>query len=160
MITLPDSAEGFKDATWEDVLPYYEELEARPVDRSTVESWLADWSRFESLLSEAAALAHFAYATNTADPASETAELRFGTQIAPKADEQRVRLQERLVELDYTRPDLETMIRRFRNHIEMFDEANVTLFAELSELVTQWSKINGALTVEWAKQNGSDKTAG
>jgi len=36
-------------------------LAARPLDRSNVEAWLADWSAFESLLSEAGALASFAY---------------------------------------------------------------------------------------------------
>ncbi|HXN92005.1 MAG TPA: M3 family oligoendopeptidase [Candidatus Sulfotelmatobacter sp.] len=155
MITLPDSAEAFKDATWDDVLPYYEELEARPVDRSTVESWLADWSRFESLLSEAGALAHFAYATNTADPAREQAELRFGTQIAPNAREHRTRLQARMVELDYVRPGLETTVQRFRNQMELFNEANVPLFSQLAKLSTDWSKVIGAMTVEW---EGGEKT--
>jgi len=149
LITLPDSAEAFKDATWEEVLPYYEELEARPVDRSTVESWLADWSRFESLLSEAGALAHFAYSTNTADPAHEEAELRFGTQIAPNAREHRTRLQARLVELRYVRPGLETMVKRFRNQMELFNKANVPLFSQLAKLSTEWSKVIGAMTVEW-----------
>jgi oligoendopeptidase F len=155
LITLPDSAEAFKDATWEDVLPYYEELEARPVDRSTVESWLADWSRFESLLSEAGALAHFSYATDTADPAREQAELRFGTQIAPRAREQRTRLQARLVELGYVRPGLETTVQRFRNQMELFNEANVPLFAQLAKLSTDWSKVIGAMSVEW---EGGEKT--
>ncbi|HEX2646768.1 MAG TPA: hypothetical protein VHO95_06045, partial [Candidatus Dormibacteraeota bacterium] len=99
MITLPQSAEAFKDATWDDVQPYYEELESRTLDRANVESWLADWSLFESLLGEASALAYFAYTTNTGDPKLEEAELRFSTEIAPKARERRTRLQARLVEL-------------------------------------------------------------
>src|SRR5712691_5568394 len=57
---LPDSPDAFKAASWEDVLPYYEALATRPLDIRNVEEWLADWSRFESLLSEAAALANFA----------------------------------------------------------------------------------------------------
>src|SRR5207245_355547 len=43
----------------------------------------------------------------------------------------------------------------FRNQMELFDEANVPLFAELSELGTQWNKINGAMTVQW---DGEEKT--
>ena len=46
VIALPESAEAFKDATWQDVAPYYEELAARPLDRANVESWLAEWSQF------------------------------------------------------------------------------------------------------------------
>jgi len=152
---LPESPDAFKDASWREVLPYYEELASRPLDTSNVEAWLADWSRFESLLSEAAALANFAYTCDTSDPDREAAQLRFGTQISPRAQEQRVRLQKRLVELDYVRPGIETMLRRFRNQMELFDEANVPLFAELSELGTHWNKINGAMTVQW---DGEEKT--
>ncbi len=152
---LPESPDAFKDASWQEVLPYYEDLASRPLDTSNVETWLADWSRFESLLSEAAALANFAYTCDTSDPDREAAQLRFGTQISPRAQEQRVRLQKRLVELDYIRPGIETMLQRFRNQMEIFDEANVPLFAELSELGTQWNKINGAMTVQW---DGEEKT--
>jgi oligoendopeptidase F len=152
---LPETPDAFKDASWQDVLPYFEDLATRPLDSGNVEDWLADWSRFESLLSEAAALANFAYSCDTADPEREAAQLRFGTQITPRAHEQRVRLQARLVELGYVRPGLETMIQRFRNQMEIFDEGNVPLFAELSELGTQWAKINGAMTVQW---EGEEKT--
>ncbi len=152
---LPESPDAFKDAAWEDVLPYYEDLAARPLNVGNVEEWLADWSLFESLLSEAAALANFAYSCDTADPDREAAQRRFGTQISPRAQEQRVRLQARLVELGYVRPGLETTVQRFRNQMELFDDANVPLFADLSELSTQWSKINGALTVQW---EGQEKT--
>ncbi len=152
---LPESPDAFKDASWQEVLPYYEDLASRPLDTSNVETWLADWSRFESLLSEAAALANFAYTCDTSDPDREAAQLRFGTQISPRAQEHRVRLQKRLVELDYVRPGIETMLQRFRNQMELFDEANVPLFAELSELGTQWNKINGAMTVQW---DGDEKT--
>jgi oligoendopeptidase F len=152
---LPESPDAFKDASWQDVLPYYEELARRPLDARNVEEWLADWSRFESLLSEASALASFAYSCDTADADREAAQLRFGTQISPRAHEQRIHLQERLVELGYTRAGLETMIQRFQNQMSLFNEANVPLFSELSELGTQWAKVNGAMTVEW---EGEEKT--
>jgi oligoendopeptidase F len=155
VVAVPESPDAFKEAEWEDVLPYYQELASRPLDAGNVEQWLADWSRFESLLSEASALASFAYTCDTADPAREAAQLRFGTQISPKAQEQRVRLQQRLVQLGYVRPGLETMVERFRNQLQIFNEANVPLAAELSRLTTEWSKVIGAMTVEW---EGAEKT--
>jgi oligoendopeptidase F len=155
VLTLPETPDAFKDATWEDILPYYEALASRQLDRSNVEAWLADWSSFESLLSEAGALASFAYTCDTSDPAREEAQLRFGTQISPKARAQRVRLQERLVELGYERAGLETTVERFRNQMELFSAANVPLFSELSKLETEWSKVNGAMTVKW---DGEEKT--
>jgi oligoendopeptidase F len=154
-VDLPESPDAFADATWKDIAPYYEALATVPLDRANVEGWLADWSRFESLLSEAGALASFAYTCDTSDPAREAAQLRFGSQISPKAREQRVRLQERLVALDYVRPGIETMVQRFRNQMRLFSPANVPLFGELSKLETEWSKVNGAMTVEW---DGEPKT--
>jgi oligoendopeptidase F len=155
VVALPESPDAFKDATWEDIGPYYEALATAPLDRTNVEAWLAEWSLFESLLSEAGALASFAYSCDTSDPAREAAQLRFGTQISPRAREQRVRLQERLVALDYVRPGLETTVQRFRNQMQLFNQANVPLFGALSSLETEWSKVNGSMTVEW---EGEERT--
>src|ERR1700693_2027471 len=106
---LPESPDAFTDASWDAIRPYYDELAERPLDAGNAEEWLADWSRLDSLLSEAASLANFAYTCNTADPAREAAQLRFGADIGPKAQEQRARLQKRLVDIGYLRPGLETM---------------------------------------------------
>lgn len=155
MMALPASPDAFKEATWDDVRPFYEDLASRPLDVTGVEAWLADWSMFESLLSEAAALAGFDYSCDTSDPARESAQLRFGAQISPKAQEQRVKLQERLVTLGYVRAGLETTVERFRNQMRVFNEANVPLAAQLSRLTTTWSKLIGAMAVEW---DGVEKT--
>jgi oligoendopeptidase F len=155
VIALPETAEAFKNATWQDVAPFYAELAARPLDRTSVEEWLADWSRFESLLGEAAALANFAYCGNTADHDAEASHLRFYSEIDPLAEEQRSKLQRRLVELGYVRPGLETMVQKFRNQMEIFSEANVPLFGELARLSTSYSKAVGAMTVDW---DGQEKT--
>ena len=155
VIALPDTSEAFKTATWRDVAPFYEELAARPLGGDNVEDWLADWSRFESLLAEAASLANFAYCINTADSGAEEAHLRFGSEIDPKADEQRSRLQRRLIDLGYVRPGLEVMVSKFRNQVELFSEANVPIFSELARLSTEWAKVNGAMTVDW---DGVEKT--
>jgi oligoendopeptidase F len=143
------------DATWDDIAPFYEELATRSLDRANVESWLRDWSDFESLLAEAGALAHFAYSCNTADADIEQRQLRFASEIEPKADEQRSRLQRRLVDLGYETPELATTVRRFRNQVELFNEANVPLYAELARLSTGWAKVIGAMTVDW---DGEEKT--
>ena len=155
VVVLPASADAFKNSGWNDIAPYYEELNVRPLDMANVESWLADWSTFESLLAEAAAMANFAYARNTADRECEEAQLRFSSEIAPRADEQRTKLQARLVGLGYVRPGLETTVERFRNQMELFSDANVPVFTELAKLSTEWAKVIGAMTVDW---DGQEKT--
>ncbi len=143
------------NATWEDIRPFYEELTRRRLDGGTVEAWLRDWSGLEELLREAQTEARIAYTADTGDRAREAAHLRFSSEIGPRMQEQQVRLSRRLVETGYARSGLETMIRRFRNQVELFREANVPLLAELQKLNARYQKITGAMTVERSGKDGS-----
>ena len=147
--TLPATSTAFAQATWADIEPFYAELAARPISLDTVEAWLADWSRLEELLSEAAARAMIAYTVETEDVKREADHLRFSTEVLPRADEEGVRLARRLLELGYTRADLASMIERFRTQIEIFREENVPLSAQLEELGARYQKITGGMTVRW-----------
>ena len=136
MIELPASPEAFRDAAWDDILPYYEQLATMALEATStvVEPWLSTWSRLDTLVGEAGTLAMIAYTGNTADTAAETAYLRFSMEIFPKLEEQGVRLAKRLIDLGWSRHDLETTIRRFRTDIEIFREANVARFSQIEEL--------------------------
>ena len=157
LVPLPASPDDFRDATWDTLQRYYDQLAAVPLaaESGVVEPWLATWSRLDTLVSEAGTLAMIAYTANTADAAAEQAYLRFSMEIFPKVDEQQVRLARRLVDLGWSRPDLETTLRRFRSEIEIFREANVPRFAQLEELSAGYQKITGGLSVDW---DGEPKT--
>ncbi len=159
MIVLPESPAAFSDASWSDIAPYYEALAttplASPPDSAQVEAWLATWSRLDTLVGEAGTLAMIAYTGNTANEEAERAYLRFSMEIFPTLEEQQVRLARRLVDLGWSRPDLETTIRRFRSDIEIFREANVARFASLEELSAAYQKRTGGLSVDW---DGEQKT--
>jgi oligoendopeptidase F len=145
----------FADITWDALLPLYQELIDRPLSRATVESWLADWSRLEELITEAAGLAMIAYTCDTADPAKEAAHLRFSAEIFPRLEEQDVKLANRLLDLGYTRDGLEVVVARFRTGSEIVREANIPLSQEMEEHSATYQKITGGLTVPW---NGVEKT--
>ncbi|MEQ1693616.1 MAG: hypothetical protein ABMA00_20170, partial [Gemmatimonas sp.] len=151
MIELPASPEAFRDAAWDDVLPYYNRLADAPLssDDATVEAWLVIWSRLDTLVGEAGTLAMIAYTGNTADAAAEQAYLRFSMEIFPRLEEQQVRLARRLIDLGWSRPDLETTLRRFRTDIEIFREANVDRFAQIEEVSAAYQKVTGGLSVDW-----------
>lgn len=136
-------------ATWEDLRPLYQELVDRSVDVTALEGWLADWSRLEEVVTEAAALAMIAYTCDTTDPAKEAAHLRFSAEILPKMEELEVELARRLLALDYTSPGLEVTIARFRTAAELFREENVPLSTEIEEHSARYQKITGGLTVIW-----------
>ena len=149
ILSLPESPDAFAGATWDDVAPYYERLAAAPLDAATVEAWLARWSQLEELVGEAGTLAMTAYTGDTANAELEAAYLRFSTEIFPKLEEQQVRLARRLLDLGWSRPDLEQLLAQFRTDAEIFREANVPLSAELEALGAQYQKITGGLTAEW-----------
>jgi len=146
---LPEDSAALAGATWEDCLPFYEELAAAPLDAATLSGWLLAWSRFESLLSEAASLAMIAYTCDTTNPVKEAAHLRFSTEILPKAEERSVGLARRLVETGIVPEGLETTVARFKRSIEIFREENVPIFAELEELSSRYQRITGGMLAEW-----------
>ena len=157
MIELPAAPEAFRDATWEDVRPYYEQLATVDVadDTAAIESWLSTWSRLDTLIGEAGTRAMIAYTADTANAAAEQAYLRFSMEVFPKMEEAQVRLAKRLVAFAPTRADLATTVRRFRSDIEIFREANVERFAQIEELSAAYQKITGGLSVDW---DGTPKT--
>ncbi|GAC1476893.1 MAG: M3 family oligoendopeptidase [Gemmatimonadaceae bacterium] len=151
-IQLPESPAALASASWSDIAPFYDALAVAPLNQATVEPWLATWSRLEEIVGEAATLAMVDYTGDTADPAKESAYLRFSSEIYPLLDEQQVRLAKRLLALDYSRPDLDVLLRQFRTDAEIFREANVPLHAELEELSARYQKNVGALAVDFDGQ--------
>lgn len=149
MRALPDSSAGFADATWDSLAPLYQELAEAPLDRESLDAWLARWSRLDELVTEAATLAMIAYTCDTRDEGKKAAHLRFSTTILPHLEEAEVALARRLVDVGCDRADMETTMQRFRTAIEIFREANVPLVAEAEGLAAQYQEITGAMTAEW-----------
>jgi oligoendopeptidase F len=147
IVSLPDSPQSIADAIWSDLEPLYEALVGAPL--VDVPAWLQEWSRLEAVIEEAGTMAMIAYTCDTADPAKESANLRWSSEIFPKAVEMQVKLARRLVESGYTEHGLEPVLRGFRTDIEIFREPNVVLFAELEKLTATYQKITGGMEVEW-----------
>ncbi|MES2524863.1 MAG: hypothetical protein V4617_19350, partial [Gemmatimonadota bacterium] len=98
IIELPATPDAFSQATWEQVLPFYEQLATAPLSSdgdgdsagADVERWLATWSLLDTLVGEAGTMAMIAYTGNTADTEAERAYLRFSMEIFPQLEEQQV----------------------------------------------------------------------
>jgi oligoendopeptidase F len=146
---LPPSPSDFAKATWEELAPYFDDLAARPLSQSSAGAWLAEWSRLEELITEAAARAMIAYTIDTSDRDKEADHLRFSTEVLPKMEERSVALARRLVALGYSTPELSTMLARFRTQIEIFRDDNVPIFAELEEHSARYQRITGSIMVNW-----------
>jgi oligoendopeptidase F len=149
MTALPESSRDFAKLSWDEILPFYNDLFFRPLTAGNARQWLDDWSSFEDLLAEAREQVYFDYTCDTTSPEKEADNLRFQTEIEPNAAEQRVRLSRRLLEAGYSTPDLEESLRRFRTTNEIFREESVPLKAEVERLGAEYQKIAGAMSADW-----------
>jgi oligoendopeptidase F len=149
VVALPESPDALANATWPEVEALYKSVLEQPIASGDGDHWLSTWSRLEELVEEAGTRAMIAYTCDTADPDKEQANLRWSAEIFPKAAELQVQLAKRLLSLGYSRPDLETVLRGMRTDIEIFREENVPLFTQLEELVSEYQKITGGLSVDW-----------
>jgi oligoendopeptidase F len=147
--SLPEDSAALAGASWETISAWYDDLAEVPVDEANVDSWLAQWSRLDELVTEAASLAMIAYTCDTGDPAKEAAHLRFSTEILPKLEEKEVILARRFVAAGTQREDMQTVLRRFRTAIEIFREENVPLVAEGERLAARYQQVTGGMTALW-----------
>jgi oligoendopeptidase F len=145
---LPSSG-AFRDATWPDIRAHYDALEARMLTAETVAVWLADWSSVESAVTEAASLSAIAYTCDTANVAKEAAHRRFSMEILPFLEERSTALARKLVECGLEVPGFSEPLRRFRQGIAIFREANVAVSAEIESASATYQRITGGMTAEW-----------
>lgn len=144
--------EQFRNATWDEIRPLYQELVDRslePGDIAAIVAWLDDWNALDTALMEATSVANVEASCDSENPEKEGRHLRFASEIGPQQAQYGVMLANRLLDSGYTRPDLETTLRRFRTNREIFREENIPLQQELSKLSNQYNKICGSMTVEW-----------
>ena len=103
-LALPASPDALAKASWSDIRPHFDALATRELDTDSMEQWLADWSRLEAMLTEAASRAMIRYTVDTRDKVAEADHLRFSMEILPQAEERSVALQKRLVASGYSSP--------------------------------------------------------
>ncbi|HVL23850.1 MAG TPA: hypothetical protein VM450_07180, partial [Thermomicrobiales bacterium] len=139
-------------ATWDDVARLYQPLLDRPLDvadPARIEQWLAEWSALDSALTEASTLAFFASSADANDAEKEATHLRFASDIMPRHAEIVSTLAAKLLDTGYTRPVLETTLRRFRTRRDLFRPGNTPLKQQLAELDNRYTSVCGKMMVEW-----------
>ncbi|MGB3327756.1 MAG: hypothetical protein WBA46_02315, partial [Thermomicrobiales bacterium] len=150
-LTVP-TPEAFATMTWDAIAPLYDDLEARPLsgdDASAIETWLADWNALDESLIEAIRLAEFAAAGHTEDPVAAANADRLSGEVAPQRNARQTRLARKLIATGYTRPDLDTTLRRFRSDEAIFRTENVPLETGLERMRGEYRQLGGGLTVTW-----------
>ena len=146
---LPQRAQEFIDWTWPQIEPYYQELTDRPINASTVERWLKDWTHLSKLVYETNERLVVATTVDTTDLGAERRYSDFLDKIYPSAQAAEQKLKEKLLISGLEPEGLEVPIRNMRSEVELYREANLPLLSEELKLITEFDKITGAQTVEW-----------
>ncbi|MBP7688281.1 MAG: M3 family oligoendopeptidase [Thermoflexales bacterium] len=150
--TLPTDYRIFLTWTWADVAPYYQDLNARPLDAANVAAWLSDWTRIGKVISETYARLHLATTLNTADAEAERRYLAFLSEVQPKVEEAEQQLKQKLLDSGLQPIGFEMPLRNLRAEAELFREANLPLILQGRKLGQQYNKIVGAQSAQWQGQ--------
>ena len=93
---------GFEMKTWEDVKPFYEELDQRAINSvEELETWLLDRNELENYIAENSAWRYISYTRNTEDLAIRDRFLFFINQIKPKITPYANLLDKKLIDCPY-----------------------------------------------------------
>lgn len=148
--TLPQAAIVMCQWTWPQIEPYYRDLNTRTLDPTSVTDFLADWTRLSERLDEVQQRLYIATTLNTADHEAEQQFVTFLDEVYPAAQEAEQQLRQKLLDSGLEPAGFELPLRRMRAEATLFRPENLPLFTEEQKLATQYDKIIGAQTVEWA----------
>ncbi len=139
--------------TWEDVRPWFDELESREIaDLPALEQWLADRSELAFVLEEDLAWRYIRMNCHTDRKDYAEAFNTFVKEIEPEISRRSDRLDGKLLDhplaaqLD-DRRDYSVMMRVIRNRKRLFREENVPIQAELQVLEQDYGRIASQMTV-------------
>ena len=146
---LPATGQEFGAWTWEQIAPYYDDLQSRPLDATTVDTWLLDWTRIASLVDELNTWYSIATTVNTADTETRDRYTNFLDNIQPKTAEAEQRLKERLLASGLEPAGFAVPLRKIRTDAALYREANAPLLSDLRKMDVEYDNIAGARTVTW-----------
>ncbi|MBC7446803.1 MAG: M3 family oligoendopeptidase [Hymenobacteraceae bacterium] len=146
---------AFTVTSWATVQPFYDDLRDRPIaSKVDLETWLADRSELESVLSEDLAWRYIRMTCDTKDEARTAAYQFFVTEIEPPTAPYENALNEKLVASPYTAELDEAryavLLRGVRQALALFREANIPLKTKISTRQQEYAALSGAMTVPGA----------
>lgn len=134
---------------WDRYAREFDGLARTGLDPSTIDGWLARWSRLSELIGEVHARLYVATTQDTTDKEAESRYHAFLEQILEPAEAADQRLKELLLASGLSPEGFEMPLRKIRTATRLFREANLPLFTNESKLGSQYDRIIGSQTVQW-----------
>lgn len=146
---LAGSSTEFMEWGWEQIEPYYQDLQSRQLDAQNAAQWLSDWTRLMEVISETYARLGLANNQDTANPQAEAHYNAFLDEIYIRAQAGDQGLKEKLLASELDPPGFELPLRRMRTESAIFRTENLALLSEERKLASEYNKIIGSQTVTW-----------
>lgn len=146
--------EEFEITTWENLKPYYDNLEARPTETNeALRHWLSDRSELESIISEDLGWRYIRMTCHTDNEANSKSYQDFIENIQPQIAPYNDLLNKKLAASPFlkkleSQPGFKILIRNLKKDIELFREKNIAVFTEINTETQKYAKLNGAMSVE------------
>lgn len=150
--------EEFQVSTWEQLKPYFDQLQERTIDsRAALERWLRDRSELESVLSEDLGWRYIRMTCYTESEEHRKAYQDFIENIQPQMAPVADRLNKKMAASPFLnelsdQPGYAILIRNVKKDIELFREENVPLFTEINTETQKYAQLSGAMTIDWKGQ--------
>lgn len=147
--SIADDTEKILNLTWEEIEPYYRDLQTRTLSPQNVDEFLLDWTTVSETVDETYSRLNVAVTVNTQDSAAEEKYNAFLDTIYPKAEAAEQQLRQRLIELGVEPAGFAVPMRKMGTEAELFREENLPLITQDAKLANKYDKIVGAQTVQW-----------
>jgi len=153
--SLPTSAESILAMTWQDYEPFYNDLESRALEETTIDAWLDDWSALASCVDEQFTRLQILTSQHTADDELQSQFDRFLDEVQPSVKTADQKVKEKLLGSGLHPEGFEIPLKKMAAEAEIFSAGNLSLLAKEQKLANEYDKIMGATSVLW---DGEEKT--
>jgi oligoendopeptidase F len=146
---LPKTFDAVKDWGWEQIEPYYADLEARDLSAETVDQWLRDWTAIAEVTGEIMSRSRVATTQNTADTEAENRYKHLMKTVHQPTLQMQDKLYRKLLDSGLTPDNFDIPLKRARVSVEIFREENLPLLLDEQQVGLEYAKITGAQSVTW-----------
>lgn len=147
--------DNLKINTWEEVLPYFEDLVNREINnQNDLQNWLKDKSELDAILEEDMAWRYIKMTIDTKNEEFANNYAFFVNEISPKAAPFDDILNKKLMNSP-GREELEKndaykiYFRSVKTSIDLFREENIPLETKIQTKSSEYGNISGAQVIEW-----------
>lgn len=141
-------------ADWSQVQPRLQQfIDATPDSPQALRQWVSDLSRLSEVIYEFGSLKNIDNACHTDDQAIEAAYMHWVREIAPKLQPMFFEIQKNYLANPHrealTDQGFDMMLREWSADVDIFRPQNVPLQTQVTELVTKYDKLQGAMMIEF-----------